>query len=94
MSTAPHTHAEPYIPPMGTLRELRAALSVWGLPGDAQALERELDAVDLDDLGAVREVVQAFRHRVILRQNPEAMAAVMAPAEAVNEELRRKLAGQ
>ncbi|MBH1934097.1 hypothetical protein I5Q34_07280 [Streptomyces sp. AV19] len=78
---------------MRTLRELRAALRTHGFPGDPEAFERELDAAELDDLPRVREITQAYRHRVLLRLDPEGTAAVERTAEDVEAELRRKLAG-
>ncbi|MFB8441221.1 hypothetical protein ACFC7A_19465 [Streptomyces niveus] len=78
-------------PPMGTLAELREALSTWGFPGDRQRFEEELDALDLDDLTKVRELTQAYRHRVLLRYNPQGMTALARSTEDVEDELRRKL---
>ncbi|MFD5328935.1 hypothetical protein [Streptomyces sp. NPDC127092] len=80
------------VPPMRTLAELRAALSVWGLPGDAEKFERELADADLDDLTSVREITQAYRHRVLLRCDPQAMAALMRSTEDVAFELGQKMA--
>lgn len=63
MTAQPDHHDGPaFNPPMGTLAELRAALSTWGFPGDRQQFEEELDAADLDDLTRVREITQAYRH--------------------------------
>nr|WP_202513319.1 MULTISPECIES: hypothetical protein [unclassified Streptomyces] len=76
---------------MGTLAELRAALGVWGFPGDLQQFEGELDALDLDDLTRVREVIQAYRHRVMLRCDPHAMAALTRSTADVSFELGRKM---
>ncbi|MER8236087.1 hypothetical protein [Streptomyces sp. NPDC094049] len=81
------------VPPMRTLAELRAALRVWGFPGDLQAFETELAGTDLDDLTQVREVTQAYRHRVMLRCDPQAMAALMRSSEDVAFELGQKMAG-
>ncbi|WP_405681248.1 hypothetical protein OG239_00080 [Streptomyces sp. NBC_00868] len=78
-------------PPMGTLRELRAALGAWGFPGDLPRFESELDAADLDDLSQVREITQAYRHRVLLRLDPAGTAALRRSPEDVAAELRRKL---
>ncbi|MEU6055935.1 hypothetical protein ABZ829_36590 [Streptomyces xanthochromogenes] len=78
-------------PPMGTLAELREALSSWGFPGDRQRFEAELDALDLDDLTKVRELTQAYRHRVLLRYDAQGMAALARTTEDVEDELRRKL---
>jgi hypothetical protein len=77
---------------MRTLAELRAALSGWGIPGDADAFEKELAAADLDDLTRVREITQAYRHRVMLRCDPQAMAALMRSSEDVAFELGQKMA--
>ncbi|MFI5621793.1 hypothetical protein [Streptomyces sp. NPDC051567] len=79
MTAQPEHHHEGgsavFDPPMGTLRELRAALATWGFPGDRDRFEAELDAADLDDLTRVREITQAYRHRVLLRLDPAAAAA-------------------
>ncbi|MEU9703021.1 hypothetical protein [Streptomyces sp. NPDC047981] len=80
------------VPPMRTLAELRQALTRHGFPGDRQKFDTELDAVDLDDLTRVREITQAYRHRVLLRCDPEAMAALMRPTDDVAVELGQKLA--
>ncbi|MFD5990054.1 hypothetical protein [Streptomyces cyaneofuscatus] len=79
-------------PPMRTLAELRDALRIWGIPGDLQAFEKELADADLDDLTHVREITQAYRHRVLLRCDPQAMAALMRTTEDVTSELGRKMA--
>ncbi|MEV7445715.1 hypothetical protein AB0O22_32040 [Streptomyces sp. NPDC091204] len=78
-------------PPMGTLAELREALSTWGFPGDRQKFEEELDILNLDDLTGVRKLTQAYRHRVLLRNDPQGMAALARPTDDVEAELRRKL---
>ncbi|MER6689255.1 hypothetical protein ABT329_08815 [Streptomyces minutiscleroticus] len=77
---------------MRTLAELREALSTWGFPGDRQQFEAELDAIELDDLTRVREITQAYRHRVLIRYSPGGMAALARPTQDVEAELRRKLA--
>ncbi|MET8945432.1 hypothetical protein ACH4ZX_39200 [Streptomyces sp. NPDC020490] len=87
-----HPAASQFSPPMRTLAELREALSTWGFPGDRQAFEKELDAIDLDDLTRVREITQAYRHRILMRYDSGAMAALARPADDVEAELRRKLA--
>lgn len=85
-------HDRPSVnPPMGTFAELREALSTWGFPGDRQRFEEELDAADLDELTQVREITQAFRHRVLLRYNHQGMAALARTTVDVEEELRHKL---
>ncbi|MEV5598954.1 hypothetical protein [Streptomyces sp. NPDC052496] len=89
--TAQPEHCEA-VPPMRTLAELRNALSVWGFPGDLQSFEKELADTDLDDLTRVREITQAYRHRVVLRCDPQAMAALMRSTEDVAYELGQKMA--
>ncbi|NEC96223.1 hypothetical protein G3I57_13015 [Streptomyces albidoflavus] len=95
MTAQPDHQAEPpgVTPPMGTLAELRTALRVWGFPGDLPQFEEELDALDLDDLTSVRELIQAYRHRVLLRCDPQAMAALMRSTPDVSFELGQKMAG-
>lgn len=89
MTAQPEYHDAP--PPMRTLAELRAALNVWGLPGDLDKFETELADTDLDDLTKVREITQAYRHRVLLRCDPQAMAALMRSSEDVAFELGQKM---
>ena len=89
MTAQPEHHD--LVPPMRTLAELRSALGVWGIPGDLQAFEKELEAADLDDLTRVREITQAYRHRVLLRCSPEGMAALMRSSEDAADEMRRKM---
>lgn len=60
---------------MRTLAELRDALRIWKIPGDLQVFERVLADAALDDLTRVREITQAYRHRILLRCDPQAMAA-------------------
>ncbi|MBV6700251.1 hypothetical protein KV557_24630 [Kitasatospora aureofaciens] len=91
MTAQPIHSSEPFIPPMKTFGELREALAIWGLPGDLERFNAELDDVDLDDITKVREITQAYRHRVILRQTPEAMAALTVPTDDFEAQLRRKL---
>ncbi|MFF5859568.1 hypothetical protein ACFY8B_28825 [Streptomyces sp. NPDC012751] len=90
MTAQPEHHAA--VPPMRTLAELRAALRVWGFPGDLESFERELADADLDDLTRVRGIVQAYRHRVMLRCDPQAMAALMRSTADVAFELGQKVA--
>ncbi|MFJ2774301.1 hypothetical protein [Streptomyces sp. NPDC087300] len=76
---------------MRTVAELRAALSTWAFPGDRAAFEEELDGIGLDDLSAVRELTQAYRNRIRLRFDAQAMAALARPTDDVEAELRRKM---
>ena len=92
MTAQPEHHDA--VPPMRTLAELRNALGVWGLPGDLQRFEQELADADLDDLTRVREITQAYRHRVMLRCDPQAMAALMRSTEDVAFELGQKMAAE
>ncbi|MEU3279216.1 hypothetical protein [Streptomyces antibioticus] len=87
-----HPGASQFSPPMRTLAELREALSTWGFPGDRQEFEQELDAIELDDLTKVREITQAYRHRILMRYDPLAMAALARPTGDVEAEIRRRLA--
>ncbi|WP_427251127.1 hypothetical protein [Bacillus cereus] len=80
------------VPPMRTLAELRAALGTWGFPGDLPTFEQELADADLDDLTRVREITQAYRHRVMLRCDPQAMKELMRSSEDVSFELGQKVA--
>ncbi|MFE5710609.1 hypothetical protein ACFQ7J_07260 [Streptomyces sp. NPDC056501] len=79
------------VPPMRTLAELREALAAYGFPGDRKEFDAELGAVDLDDLTRVREITQAYRHRVLLRRDANATAAIARTTDDVAAELRRKL---
>ncbi|MFD8851864.1 hypothetical protein [Streptomyces sp. NPDC059604] len=90
MTAQPEHHT--VVPPMRTLAELRTALGVWGFPGDLQRFERELADADLDDLTRVRGITQAYRHRVMLRCDPQAMAALMRSTADVAYELGQKTA--
>ncbi|MCX4682652.1 hypothetical protein OG413_46770 [Streptomyces sp. NBC_01433] len=89
MSAQPEHHD--VVPSMRTLAELRAALQSWGFPTDPAELERELADADLDDLTQVREITQAYRHRVLLRVDGAGLAALARSTEDVVAELRRKM---
>ncbi|MYW69088.1 hypothetical protein GTY65_34195 [Streptomyces sp. SID8379] len=84
-----HQHTPP---PMRTIAELRIALRAYGFPGDPASFEAELDAAELDDLTAVREIAQAYRHRVLLALDPAGMAQVIRSTDDVTTELQRKMA--
>ncbi|WP_050375849.1 hypothetical protein [Streptomyces acidiscabies] len=76
---------------MHTLAELREVLGTWGFPGDLREFEEELGAADLDDLTAIREVIQAYRRRLVGRYDPNFMAALACPTDDVADEIRRKM---
>ncbi|GAA2281876.1 hypothetical protein GCM10010430_79810 [Kitasatospora cystarginea] len=82
MTTQPD-HQDTAVPRPTTLHELRTALSRYGLPGDREAFEQALaaalDSSPIGDLGAVAEVIATYRHRLVLRTSPEAMASLTAP---------------
>ncbi|MFD3336159.1 hypothetical protein ACFWV1_26450 [Streptomyces sp. NPDC058700] len=86
-----HTSQNRPVPPMRTLAELREALTTHGFPGDRQQFDTELGAVELDDLTRVREITQAYRHRVQLRCDANATAVIARTTDEVAAELRRKL---
>ncbi|WP_439948273.1 hypothetical protein [Streptomyces sp. BBFR109] len=63
------------LPPMRTVGELRAALTMgYGFPGDADDFEaelaREINHADPADLSGVVRLVEEFRGRIIARQDP------------------------
>lgn len=70
----------------------RVSSAIWGFPGDLSQFEEEFNALDLDDLIRVREITQAYRHRVMLRCDPQAMAALMRSTQDVAFELGQKMA--
>ncbi|MFJ9847239.1 hypothetical protein ACIRYZ_43810 [Kitasatospora sp. NPDC101155] len=76
-------HPDAATPRPATLRELRTALSRYGLPGDReqfeQAMAAALDASPIGDFAAVAEVVAAYRHRLVVRTDEHAMASLAAP---------------
>ncbi|MFD5610556.1 hypothetical protein [Kitasatospora sp. NPDC127060] len=82
MTTQPG-HQAPEMPKPTTLRELRVALSRYGLPGDREAFEQDLasalDTSPIGDFGAVTEVIATYRDRLALRASAQAMASLAAP---------------
>ncbi|MFF4834728.1 hypothetical protein [Streptomyces sp. NPDC001315] len=68
------------LPEIRTVDDLRSALSRYGFPGDRERFEEELAAAigasPTDDLTAAATVVRAYRHRVLIRNSPEIMAAL------------------
>ncbi|MFC8454758.1 hypothetical protein [Kitasatospora sp. NPDC057223] len=82
MTTQPD-HQSPAPARPATLHELRTALSRYGLPGDREQFEQDLaaalDSSPIGDLAAMAEVIATFRHRLVLRTSPEAMASLATP---------------
>ncbi|MEU5091874.1 hypothetical protein [Streptomyces sp. NPDC021356] len=80
----------PQLPPMRTIGELRAALTMGhGFPGDADDFEaepaREINLADPADLSGVVRLAEEFRSRIIARQDPvfdSAVAAAVAEIRA------------
>ncbi|KUO21673.1 hypothetical protein [Streptomyces dysideae] len=75
---------------MRTIGELHTALTLgYGFPGDADDFEaelaREINHSDPADLNGVVRLVEAFRGRVVARQDPDfdtAVAAAVAEIQA------------
>ncbi|MEU5594457.1 hypothetical protein [Streptomyces sp. NPDC020298] len=67
------------LPEIRTVYDLRSALSRYGFPGDRERFEDELAAAigasPTDDLTPAA-VVRAYRHRVLISNSPEIMAAL------------------
>ena len=83
MTTQPAESGQPQLPPMRTIGELRAALTMgYGFPGDADDFEaelaREINHADPADLSGVVRLVEEFRGRVVARQDPDFDTAVAA----------------
>ncbi|MFF4574767.1 hypothetical protein [Streptomyces sp. NPDC001410] len=83
MTAHPADSGPPHTPPMRTIGELRAALTLgYGFPGDADDFEaelaREINHADPADLSGVVRLVEEFRGRIIARQDPGFDAAVAA----------------
>jgi hypothetical protein len=83
MTTRPAESGQPHLPPMRTIGELRAALTMgYGFPGDADDFEaelaREINHADPADLSGVVRLVEEFRGRVAARQDPDFDPAVAA----------------
>lgn len=81
MTTHPADSGSSHLPPMRTIGELRAALTMgYGFPGDADDFEadlaREINHADPADLTGVVRLVEEFRGRIIARQDPEFDTAV------------------
>ena len=78
------------LPPMRTIGELRAALTMgYGFPVDADDFEaelaREINHSDPADLTGIVRLVEEFRGRIIARQDPgfdTAVAAAVAEIRA------------
>ena len=93
MTADPADSGQPHLPPMRTIGELRAALTMgYGFPGDADDFEaelaREINHADPADLSGVVRLVEEFRGRVIARQDP-AFSTSVAAAVAEIQAARR-----
>ncbi|MFH8898437.1 hypothetical protein ACH4HG_18920 [Streptomyces coeruleorubidus] len=68
------------LPEIRTVDDLRSALSRYGFPGDRERFEDELaaaiGAAPTNDLTGAAAVVRAYRHRVLIRNSPDIMAAL------------------
>ncbi|MFF9124443.1 hypothetical protein ACF09J_14250 [Streptomyces sp. NPDC014889] len=68
------------LPEIRTVDDLRSALGRYGFPGDRERFEEELAAAvgasPTDDLEGAAAVVRAYRHRILIRNSPEVMAAI------------------
>ncbi|MCF4138870.1 hypothetical protein L1856_22210 [Streptomyces sp. Tue 6430] len=68
------------LPEIRTVDDLRGALSRYGFPGDRERFEEELaaaiGAAPTDDFAGAAAVVRAYRHRILIRNSPEVMAAL------------------
>ncbi|MET8983016.1 hypothetical protein ABZX85_46330 [Streptomyces sp. NPDC004539] len=78
-----HPMGNPSVPPLRTIGELRAALTMgYGFPGDADDFEaelaREINHSDPADLTGIVRLVEEFRGRIAARQDPAFDAAVGA----------------
>ncbi|GAB2820296.1 hypothetical protein GCM10027073_59430 [Streptomyces chlorus] len=83
MTAQPADFGSPQLPPMRTIGELRAALTMgYGFPTDADDFEaelaREINHADPADLSGVARLAEEFRGRVIARQDPGFDSAVAA----------------
>ncbi|WP_267242996.1 DUF6247 family protein [Streptomyces sp. PR69] len=96
MTTNPADSGPPQLPPMRTIGELRAALTMgYGFPGDADDFEAELaralNHADPADLSGIVRLVEEFRGRITARQDPgfdSAVAAAVAEIEAARKATR------
>ncbi|MFC5953363.1 hypothetical protein ACFP51_02305 [Streptomyces pratens] len=83
MTAQPADFGPPRLPPMRTMVELSAALTLgYGFPTDADDFEtelaREINHADPADLSEVARLTEEFRGRVIARQDPDFDSAVAA----------------
>jgi hypothetical protein len=81
MSAQPeHGRGAMPLPEIPTVDDLRGALSRYGFPGDRERFEEELAAAigasPTNDFEGAAAVVRAYRHRVLIRNSPEIMAAL------------------
>ncbi|MFE7548882.1 hypothetical protein [Streptomyces gardneri] len=79
-----------YTGPAGSVPPMRT-LAAYGFPGDRKEFGAELGTVERDAPTRVREITQAYRHRVLLRRDANATAASARTNDDVAAELSRKL---
>lgn len=89
MTTHPAASGPSHLPPMRTIGELRAALTMgYGFPGDADDFEaelaREINHADPADLTGIVRLVEEFRGRIIARQDPGFDTAIATAVAEIN----------
>lgn len=82
MTTHPADPGSPHLPPMRTIGELRAALTMgYGFPGDADDFEselaREINHAGPADLGGIVRLVEEFRGHLRIRRSASLEGAVL-----------------
>ncbi|MFI1032169.1 hypothetical protein [Streptomyces sp. NPDC020951] len=72
--------------------DLRRVLGRYGFPGDRESFEEELAAAigasPTNDFEGVAAVLRAYRHRILIRNSPEAMAVLEGAPRASTHEPR------
>jgi hypothetical protein len=91
MTSAVQYPGPAYVPPMTTLRELRAALASLtklGVPSELERFETDLEQTPLDQVPAL---AAHYRDYVLRNSSPEAVDALTMSTEQSAAELRRKI---
>ena len=92
MTSAVQYPGPAYVPPMTTLRELRAALAglaKLGVPSELETFEADLEQTPLDQVPAL---AARYRDYVLRNSGTEAVDALTMSTEQSAAELRRKIA--